>query len=247
MLVPVEKSRIGLFLAALVVACGGDSHAPGGTPIVPGSGAGTVTPPADAPPAALDAGGGRIDGTLCLVGVVTPVSACMPLTNSALTVSVVETGESTTAAADGRFALPGAPGLARVTIASASTDPRWFGSVAVVPLAVDGSATSELDVLTQSDALALAGTNVGSLATGTGILIIHTSPGVTIGDGSATVYYDAGAAPLLTVTPPTGASGTAVIFGVTGTQTLHLANGATSRNVVSVGVPSSATFVVAAF
>lgn len=243
MLVPVAKSRINLLLGLFLAACGGDAHAPGGTPINPGPGGGTVTPPPDAPPVFIDAGSGQIEGTLCLVGNVTPVTTCSPLTNSALTVSVVETGETTTAAADGSFTLPGAPGLTRVTIASASTDPRWFGSVETVAVALDGSATAELHVVTQSDALAFAATNVGSLPAGTGIVVLHTSAGVTVTDGAATLYYDAGGAPLLTVTPPTGASGTAAVFGVTGTQTLHLANGSTSRNVVTVAVPSSITFV----
>lgn len=243
MLVSVAKSRIELLLALLICGgCGGDSHAPGGTPLNPGPGGGSVTPGPDAPPVVLDAGG-EIDGTLCLVGNVTPVTACSPLTNSALTVSVVETGETTTAAADGSFTLPGAPGLTRVTIASASTDPRWFGSVATVALALDGSATADLSVMTQSDALALAATNVGSLPAGTGIVVLHTSSGVTVTDGANTIFYDAGGAPLLTPTPPTGASGTAAVFGVTGTQTLHLANDATSRNVVTVAVPNSITFV----
>jgi len=213
---------------------------------MPGPGGGTVTERPDAPPVVLDAGSGRIDGTLCLVADITPATTCSPLTSSGLTVSVVETGETATAADDGSFTLPGAPGLSRVTIASSSSDPRWFGSVATIALALDGSATTELHVLTQSDALSLAATNVGSLPTGTGILVLHTSAGVTVTDGAATVFYDAGS-PILSTTPPTGASGTAAVFGVTGTQTLHLANASTSRNVVSVGVANSITFVESFF
>jgi hypothetical protein len=244
----VKPCTFLLGVALGIAGCSGDvEHCPAGTPIMPGPGGGgtTTTPRPDAPTVAADAGGATIAGRLCAATGIIP-TACTPRTDAAgLGVTVRETGATTTAGSDGTFTLAGAPGLVRVTLLTPTTSPIFFGSVVTVALDAGGGAVASVPVLRQDDATALAAVNIGALPSGTGILVVHTGVGVTIADGSAAVYYDAGDAPLLTITPPTGTSGVAAIFGVVGAQTLSLTRGTAQAPAQADAFGGAITFLEA--
>jgi len=230
----------------LAIGCSGDgNHFTGGTPIGPTSGGVHNAPDAALKPA--DAGGGTIVGALCQATGVAPES-CTPLTGTTgLSVTARETNTTVTVADDGTFSLPGAPGIAKVTLVSSTNDAQWFGGAVTVTLTASGGGRADIPVLSQTDAGILAATNVGGITAGTGILVLHTGPNVTVTDGSTVVYYDAGGAPVLTTAAPTRASGTAVVFGVSATQTVTLVNGTAMETVMAQVVPGAITFLAAPF
>lgn len=245
-----SRRDLWLWLAAMAaVGCSDQSHYPTGTPIFPsGTTGGTSTPPpADAPASILDAGGGLIFGTVCQRTTVTP-QACAALTGQGgLLIAVRETSTTTTLAADGTFMLPGAPGRSQVTIVTATDNPLWFGGAVSLALAADGGGRVTVPVLSQDDAATLVATNTGGQPGGTGFLVVHTGTGITVSDGASIVYYDTGDAPVLSPTPPTGASGTAVVFGALGTQTLSLVRDTTTVPATAEVFAGAATFLEAPF
>jgi hypothetical protein len=259
-------------LALFLIACGSDSgqFPPGTAPLLPGGSggtqnrpdagpapdagdAGTVVIPADAGPGIPGDGGmtggmsAGITGVVCSVTNIHTLTPCNPVTASSLTVTVLGTSARAQVGADGRFALPAAPGLTQITLVTSTDDPSFFGSAVVANAGAGGTAVVTIPVMRQTDAIDLGVAAGVPIVHGSGVLVVHTVSGATLAPiGGVIPYYDTTGTGQLLPSAPTGADGLAIFFNLSGmvTITIRTSGGAPSGFSATV-VPDTLTFVSA--
>jgi hypothetical protein len=237
---------VRVFLALFLLGCGTEGgRFPAGTP-GPLPPTGSTVPGGDAGVTADAATTSGIFGQVCTITDVRVLEPCTPLAGTTLTVTNRETGASAQVGDDGRFLLPAAEGLAKVTLVTTTNDRTWFGSALPVTLGANGMTVVDIPVMSQAAVAELAGPNAGAVIPGAGILVVHTAAGATLGPfGSALAFYDTGDPTLYTVVPPTGASGTALYFNVVGPATVTVSSGSQQRTVDVTVVADTLTFLAA--
>jgi hypothetical protein len=216
---------IRMALAAMMLSACVPDHGnnPGSNP---GPGSGSLTGNPDG-----GAGGdanlsGRITGHVCVVSDPRSGASCTTLMNSSLVLTLEQTGETATVAADGTFAISGVLLDAgdHVLLSTNDNDAVFFPGA--LDVAVDGRGVASnviFPIMRRDDVTLLEGSNGATVAGSDAIVVVHVLTGagapiagVTLNSvGMAVPFYDAGDPQLFTATPPTGPKGTAIYFGVT--------------------------------
>ncbi|RMH37023.1 MAG: hypothetical protein D6689_21590 [Deltaproteobacteria bacterium] len=258
-------NRIAAIAVALAAsaACADEAgtHPPGG-----GGGGGTggrIDAGADAGAGEPDAAhAAAIAGRLCEATDLRAPTACPAGADfSGTVVANATTGDAATAAADGRFELPAAPGLRAATLRLAPGDAVYRASLAPIVLRDDGTAGPlDLPVVPEEDWAALTRTIAAPNALGLAAIVVYAVDGgaplsgvtVAAGAGEGEVYYDDGG-PLSwdQDAAGTGEAGVILIAGLSPSdpdRDLSLTDGVRSVTLPAVPIEADAiTFVTAPF